>query len=246
MEATKHQIHTDDWKNLRNISKSTSPNGANGNSNSNSNGIESTVIVSINLPIEFISLCNTIRSELLNILGQYGSMVIRNTYGVDYTNVKSGFGSNNGDLSGSSDVHLSSDVDIHTDEWETYIYNKQSEYIYWDNINIAKELYREDTIATFSGDLIQVRFVEYIELLNLLILKLNSGIFQALQVSKNTNSNTNSNTNTNLTPSYFYYICSDYDVSDINTGISVNNGSPTPLSPEETNLLNSVTRSPHH
>jgi hypothetical protein len=79
------------------------------------------------------------------------------------------------------------------------------EFVFWDTSNDLRETYREETIAVFEGTMIEWSVKHIIALLNKVESKVKGGIDRALHV------------NGGLSPTFFYYECVDYVVSENST-----------------------------
>jgi len=75
-----------------------------------------------------------------------------------------------------------------------------SEVQYWEASNTARELYRASIVTTFEGTSEELSASYMLSLLNAAEAKMMAGIEKALS------------TNGGLSPSYFYYECTDYDI----------------------------------
>ena len=76
-----------------------------------------------------------------------------------------------------------------------------AEVIYWDVSNTAREVYRESVVSSFSGLTTEISAVSMVALLSAMETKALAGIAKAL------------GTNGGLSPSYFYYECTDYSIN---------------------------------
>ena len=77
-----------------------------------------------------------------------------------------------------------------------------AEFVYWDASNTAREKYRALTVSTFSGDTATLEAAALIDSLTEMEKKTNGGINRALA------------TNDGISPTYFYYECTDYETRD--------------------------------
>lgn len=79
--------------------------------------------------------------------------------------------------------------------------DSSAEVAYWDASNTAREIYRDATVAVFSGDTKEYTAEALVSVLSQMETKVLSGISKALASSGG------------LSPSYFYYECTDYTVN---------------------------------
>ena len=78
--------------------------------------------------------------------------------------------------------------------------SSSSSFLYWDTTNKAREIYREATIANFDGTLRTYSAVELQDLLAKIEKKNVEAVAKALA------------TNSGLSPTYFYYECTGYEI----------------------------------
>jgi len=76
----------------------------------------------------------------------------------------------------------------------------ESEFVYWNSSNNARELYRESTMISFDGKLVKLPAATLVPTLVLIEQKVNEGIDRAIAQSSD-----------GLSPTYFYYECSGYE-----------------------------------
>jgi len=76
-----------------------------------------------------------------------------------------------------------------------------AEVSYWDASNTAREVYRDATVANFAGESAEVSAAEMVKIMSAMEAKMIAGIDMALA------------TNEGLSPSYFYYECTDYSIN---------------------------------
>ena len=81
--------------------------------------------------------------------------------------------------------------------WDTSVKDDRAEYVYWDASNRARELYRGQTLATFSGVTVPLAARQVLDMLSAMQRKVDFGIARALSG------------NNGLSPTYFYYECTD-------------------------------------
>lgn len=79
--------------------------------------------------------------------------------------------------------------------------DSDAEVAYWDASNTARETYRDATVATFEGGTSDVSAARLVEILTAMEAKMEAGIEKALA------------TNRGLSPSYFYYECTDFSIN---------------------------------
>jgi hypothetical protein len=75
-----------------------------------------------------------------------------------------------------------------------------ADYAYWDATNTAREVYRASVVATFTGETRSLSPGDFQVVLNKMEAKVQEGIDRALA------------TNGGLSPTYFYYECTEYDI----------------------------------
>lgn len=83
--------------------------------------------------------------------------------------------------------------------------NKEDEFIFWEASNVAREKYRSDVVVTFSGLTVELPASYLIRILGEMEAKTSAGIERALA------------TTDGLSPSYFYYECTNYGTKEIDT-----------------------------
>ena len=75
-----------------------------------------------------------------------------------------------------------------------------ADFLYWDNTNYARETYRDSIVGTFTGETASITASDLTSTLSLFEAKVQQGIDRALA------------TNNGLSPTYFYYECTDYEM----------------------------------
>lgn len=169
----------------------------------------------IELPEEFMLLCIVVRKNLVGILNEYGSSLVhssllnwrkKNSSPTDAdSDGKVPIDSESEEVTLPWDVLIPQSADIEGEEVSSYSYNLKDEFVFWNEVNAAKERYRERTEATFSGETITRSPAELIYLVDLMLLKVKSGIHQAMQSVQHMQHP--------LSPSYFHYDCHDFAVN---------------------------------
>lgn len=109
----------------------------------------------------------------------------------------------------------------HLDELGAGSANGNSDFNFWDASNTARETYRKATEATFSGTKATLSADLLLRFLTNAELKVRRGIAQALLT-----------TSSGLSPTYFYYDCTNYAMVTVGGGAS----KPNPLSFEQRSL----------
>jgi hypothetical protein len=99
---------------------------------------------------------------------------------------------------------------------ELDIFNKspkdiKSEFLYWNASNNAREFYRSSLIAYFNGDYKTISSTKLQIILNKMIIKTETGIERALII------------NNGISPTYFWYESTDFDVIQINNDNIIKN-----------------------
>lgn len=77
----------------------------------------------------------------------------------------------------------------------------EAEFPYWNSTNNAREKYREDIIAHFSGSFVYIPAEELVGVLDLMLSKMEKGVAKAVATSE-----------TGVSPTYFWYECSSYEL----------------------------------
>jgi len=85
------------------------------------------------------------------------------------------------------------------DEFNASAKDGQAEFAYWDATNSARETYRANIIASFQGAVNNLAADYLVSVLDKMIAKANFGIEKALATTAN-----------GLSPTYFYYECTDF------------------------------------
>jgi hypothetical protein len=91
------------------------------------------------------------------------------------------------------------------------------DFLFWDRVSNAREIYRERTRLGFDGEEVDIPYEEILHILNLMLVKVNSGIEKALQM------------NQGLPPTYFTYEIDHYEVLTDSTGETLRNVNNDPL-----------------
>lgn len=87
--------------------------------------------------------------------------------------------------------------------------NKEAEFKFWEASNVAREKYRADVVVAFSGLTVELPATYLKRVLGEMEAKTNAGIERALA------------TTDGLSPSYFYYECTDYGTTEVKTPTEV-------------------------
>jgi len=135
--------------------------------------------VRVHIPQEFSRFSGNIRRELIALLKEYGSPAVTTSTPGEY--IKAG-------------------VEEDVSEYE---YSKRTEFHYWDRVHVEKEAYRSQVTEVFSGKMVSVSATDAMAMLDLMIMKVNSGIYQSLRDESH-----------HLSPTYFYYDCTDFHLED--------------------------------
>lgn len=78
--------------------------------------------------------------------------------------------------------------------------DQEAEFVYWDSTNTAREIYRQEVVATFEGNVESLGAEDYLQpLLTRMIARVQLGIDKALQT-----------TPSGLSPTYFFYDCTNF------------------------------------
>jgi hypothetical protein len=90
-------------------------------------------------------------------------------------------------------------VQINLKAYDASLKDEAAEFSFWNEVNVAREIYREQTTNYFLGTYDTVPASDLIALLSDIIAKVNVGISRALGT-----------TSSGISPTYFYYECVDY------------------------------------
>lgn len=97
--------------------------------------------------------------------------------------------------------------------YEASAKDSAAEVVYWDASNTARETYRDAVVSMFSGATTEFSAATFVDMLAAMETKALAGVAKAL------------GTNGGLSPSYFYYECTDFS---INTPPTVQSSDPAP------------------
>lgn len=95
------------------------------------------------------------------------------------------------------------------EKFESSDFDADDDYEYWDKSNDLREQYRHETVAVFSGVMIEWHSKQFVSFLNQIEKKAMRGIKRALK------------TNGGLSPTYFFYECTEYEVAAENVSTTL-------------------------